>query len=239
MKIKNILNNFPKKRPQLPNKLKKIFDKFLLDNRQNFLSDLMEKWLHYSIKDRKTTKTVLEIGAGTLNHFQYENLDKIYDIIEPKEFLFRKSILKKKINKIHKNIKNCKSLYYDRIISCAVLQYHTNLPDLLYQSSIKLKKNGYHQHSIPCEGYPMWDLTRFLIRGLIFKIKYGYSFKYMTNHEHVNSLDEIIILAKFFYKDFKIKYSYPLFNKYFAFYANIEFSKPNKKNIKKYLKLKI
>ena len=77
-----------------------------------------------------------------------------------------------------------------------------------------------------------------MIRGLFFKIKYGYSYKYMTNHEHVNSLDEIIYLAKFFYKDFKIKYSYPLFTKYFAFYANIEFSKPNQKNIQKYLRLK-
>jgi hypothetical protein len=238
MKIKIELKKFPKKRPPLPKKIKKIFNKFLLNNRQNFLSELFEKWLHYSIKDRESNKTVLELGAGTLNHFKYENLNKTYDIIEPLKFLFKNSIFKKKINRIYKNIKNCNNSYYSRIISCAVLQYHTDIPELYYQSSLKLKKNGYHQHSVPCEGYLMWDLTRYLTNGLLFKIKYGYSFKYMAKHEHVNSLDEIIFLTKFFYKNFKIKYSYPFFSKFFSFYANIEFSRPNKKNIKKYLELK-
>ena len=238
MKIENILNKFPKKRPPLPIKIKKIFNNFLLNNRKNFFSEFSERWLHYSMKDRNSSKSVLEVGAGTLNHFKYENLNKTYDIIEPLKFLFKNSFFKKNINKIYKNIKDCKNLYYSRIISCAVLQYHTDIPEFLYHSSLKLKKNGYHQHSVPCEGFPIWDFTRFLTTGLIFKIKYRYSFKHMAKYEHVNNLNEIIFLIKFFYKDFKIKYSYPFFCKFLAFYANVEFSRPNKKNIKKYLKLK-
>ena len=100
-----------------------------------------------------------------------------------------------------------------------------------------MKKKGYQSHSIPCEGYPTWNLTWYLISGIFFQIKYRYSFKYIMKHEHVNNLDEIIELINFFYKKTKIKYSYPFFNKYLAFYANIEFSEPNEKNIKKYLKL--
>ena len=127
---------------------------------------------------RNSNKRTLEIGAGTLNHLEYENLDKVYDIIEPKKFLFKNNLNKKFINKIYKDLKKCKNLYYERIISCAVLEHHTNLPEFLYLSSIKMNKKGYQSHSVPCEGYPTWDLTWFLINGIIFKIKYGYSFTY-------------------------------------------------------------
>tara|TARA_Y100000816_G_scaffold127179_2_gene89501 strand:+ start:295 stop:1029 length:735 start_codon:yes stop_codon:yes gene_type:complete len=236
--IRSIIEKFPKKRPPLPNKIKKIFDKLYLKNRHSFLSQLSERWLHYIIKDRNSNKRTLEIGAGTLNHLEYENLDKVYDIIEPKKFLFKNNLNKKFINKIYKNLKKCKNLYYERIISCAVLEHHTNLPEFLYLSSIKMNKKGYQSHSVPCEGYPTWDLTWFLINGIIFKIKYGYSFKHIMRHEHVNNLDEITDLIKFFYKNVRIKYSYPFFNKYLSFYANIEFDEPNNKNIKKYLKIR-
>ena len=220
--IYNLFNKFPKKRPPLPKKLKSIFNKLYLDNRNNFLSQLSERWLHLVIKERRLKKKTLEIGAGTLNHLEFENLNKIYDIIEPKKFLF---------------IENPKKKFVDRIISCAVLEHHTNLPEFLYLSSLKMKKKGYQSHSIPCEGYPTWNLTWYLISGIFFQIKYRYSFKYIMKHEHVNNLDEILELINFFYKKTKIKYSYPFFNKYLAFYANIEFSGPNEKNIKKYLKL--
>ena len=232
-----LFNKFPKKRPPLPKKLKSIFNKLYLDNRKSFLSQLSERWLHLVIKERKIKKKTLEIGAGTLNHLEFENLNKIYDIIEPKKFLFKENPKKKFVNKIYNNLRKCKNSYYDRIISCAVLEHHTNLPEFLYLSSLKMKKKGYQSHSIPCEGYPTWNLTWYLISGIFFQIKYRYSFKYIMKHEHVNNLDEILELINFFYKKTRIKYSYPFFNKYLAFYANIEFSEPNEKNIKKYLKL--
>ena len=49
-KVFTIKKNYPKLRPLLSNSLKKIFDKHYLNNRQNFLSQLLETWLHYSIK---------------------------------------------------------------------------------------------------------------------------------------------------------------------------------------------
>ena len=56
------------------------------------MSQLSERWLHLVIKERKIKKKTLEIGAGTLNHLEFENLNKIYDIIEPKKFLFKELI---------------------------------------------------------------------------------------------------------------------------------------------------
>ena len=238
MKILDIIKRYPKKRPPLPKDIKKIFKKHYLKNRQNFLSQLSERWLHFSIDDRESRKKTLEIGAGTLNHLPFENNNKIYDVIEPKKFLIDSSKYKSKINKSFNKLEKCKKNYYDRIISCAVLEHLTNLPEFLAKSSFKMKKNGYHQHSIPCEGYFCWNISWFLFNHFIFRIKYGFSFKYIADHEHVNNLDEILILVKYFYKNVNIKYSYPFFNKHLAFYANIKFSNPNKKNINKYLKYK-
>lgn len=233
-----IKKNYPKKRRPLSRNLKKIFNKHYLNNRQNFLSQLLETWLHKSIKqiNNKKIKTI-EIGAGTLNHLKYENLkNNTYDIIEPKKFLFKNSNSLKKINKIYKTIEDCKNNYYDRIISCAVLEHLEDLPHYLVASSFKMKKSSFQSHSIPCEGYPMWDYSWTLLSGFLFRIKTGHSFKEVQKHEHLNNFDEILSLIKFFYKKVTIKYSYPFYNKYMSFYSNITFSSPNKKNIKNYLK---
>jgi len=229
---------YPKKRKPLNKDLKKIFNKFYLSNRTSFLSQLLESWLHFSIKKikKKNSKT-LEIGAGTLNHLAYENLTHTsYDIIEPKKFLFKKNYNISKINKIYKNISECKNNYYDRIISCAVLEHLENLPNFLIISSCKMKKFAFQSHSVPLEGYPMWDFSWRILSGLLFRIKTGHSFKEVQKHEHLNKFNEILFLIRFFYRKVKVKYSYPFFYKYLAFYANITFSNPNKKNIQKFIK---
>ena len=61
----NLIKKFPKKRGCLPKPIKKNFDKLYLNNRQNFLSQLSERWLHLSINDRERENKTLEIGAGT------------------------------------------------------------------------------------------------------------------------------------------------------------------------------
>jgi hypothetical protein len=238
MKIDGLLKQYPKKRPPLSKKLKKIFNRHYLENRQSILSQLSEQWLHRSIKkSKKKTSRTLEVGAGTLNHLRYGYTKNIiYDIIEPKKFLFKNSDDLKKINKIFTNIHSCKSNSYDRIISSAVLEHIEDLPDFLTTSSLKMKKLSFQSHSIPCEGYPMWNLTWTLFSGILFRLKTGCSFKEVQKHEHLNTLDEILTLIKYFYNNVSIKYSYPFYNKYMSFYANITFSNPNTKSIKLFIK---
>ncbi len=237
MYIFDLIKKYPKKRGKLPEPLKKIFDSFYLSNRENLFLQLIRRWLHSVMSDRKEGLITLEIGAGTLNHLKYEKIKK-YDIIEPKKFLYSNSSNLKLINKSFDNINQCKNNYYDRIISIAVLEHITDLPKYLYESSKKIKEDGYQQHSIPCEGYPTWNLTWYMISGISFRIKFGYSFKYIQDHEHVNNFDEILTLIKFFYKNVSIKFSYPFYNKYLSLYSNIKFSNPNEENIKKYLEYK-
>ena len=85
----SLIKKYPKKRGFLPKPIKKIFNKHYLNNRNNFLSQLSERWLHTSIDEKDMINTTLEVGAGTLNHLKYE-IKKHYDIIEPKSFLCKK-----------------------------------------------------------------------------------------------------------------------------------------------------
>jgi len=239
-KAVKLLKQYPKKRPPLNKKLKKIFDFEYKKNRTNFLSQLSESWLHFSIRGRKKFfNKSLEIGAGTLNHVPYEEMkNNKYDVIEPKKFLYKNNSNKTLINKFYDNLNIVPNNKYDRIISCAVLEHLEDLPKYLYLSSKRLKKNGYQSHSIPCEGYPVWDIVWYLASGISFKIRTGQNFREVQTHEHINSYDEILFLINFFYKKVKIIFSYPgFFTPYLSLYANITFSAPNKKNIAIYKKI--
>ncbi len=242
LNINNVLKKFPKKRRPLSKKLKKIFNEEYSRNRTNLLSQLSESWMHFSIKGRKTKKKIstLEIGAGNLNHLKYEGANNLlnYSIIEPQKFLLKNNKYLKTVN-IYKNINQIKKKSLDRIISCAVLEHMTELPNYLALSSKYLKNDGYQSHSIPCEGYPLWHLMWDIVSGIPFKIRTGFNFKEIQEYEHVNNFDEILLLIKHFYKDCDIRFSYPsFFSPYFSLYANITFSKPNRAVINKYLNAK-
>ena len=206
---------------------------------ENWLHKTIESWLHLKIPDREISGlNTLELGAGTLNHLIYENVNsKIYDIVEPKKFLYEESKFKNKVAKAHQNFEDTPENFYDRIISIAVLEHLEDLPWFLAKSSFKLKSLGYHSHSVPCEGYPTWNISWSASRALPFYLKTGQSYKKIQKHEHINNLDEIFSLINYFYKDVSIKYSYPFFvAPSVALFANITFCKPNRENINKYLK---
>lgn len=238
--INKILNKYPKKRPKLTKKILKIYKNEYRQNRNSKIISYFESWLHKSIKKLKNKKQkTLEIGAGTLNHLKYENIDNknhLYDIIEPKKFLLKKNKFINKINNCYKNFENTPNNFYNRIISCATLEHLVELPKFLAVTSFKLSKRGYHSHSIPCEGCFSWNVVNRLLMGLIFKLRTGCNYNLLMQHEHVNNFYEIYNLIKYFYKKIEIKFSYPLyFNQHFSFYANITFSNARYWRCKKYL----
>ena len=240
--LNKLIKTYPKKRPYISFKLKKIFQNEYKNNRNSKINSFFEKWMHKNILkfNNKSEINTLEIGAGTLNHLSYEELKKKdkYDIIEPKKFLFLYSSLKKKINKIHKDYNNLPNKKYDRIISCATLEHLTDLPVFLAISAFKLKnKKSFHSHSIPCEGYLAWTIANRYISGIFFKIRTGCSYNELMKHEHVNNYDEIYSIIKIFYKNVKVRFSFPFFpSPHLSFYANITFSGPKINICKKYLK---
>ena len=241
--LNELINTYPKKRPKLSLKLKKIFQNEYKINRESKINSFFEKWMHENILKikNKTKINTLEIGAATLNHLYYEDLKKKdkYDIIEPKKFLYRNSILKKRINKKYPDFNNLPNKKYDRIISCATLEHITDLPKFLAISAFKLKnKNSFHSHSIPCEGYLAWTIANRYISGMLFRLRRGCSYNELMQYEHVNNYDEIYSIIKIFYEDVKVRFSYPFFlSPHTSFYSNITFSKPKISVCKKYLKL--
>jgi len=237
--INKINDKYPKFRPKLNSNIKNIFKTEYKLNRENKLVTIIESWMHRAIhRVKKKNVNILEIGAGTLNHVVYElPYSKFnYDIVEPKKYLYKKSKFKKFIKNFYSSYKEVPNNHYDVINSCATLEHLQNLPEFLTLSAFKIKKRGIHSHSIPCEGYFIWKLFNRYINGVIFKIRTGENWNNFMSHEHLNNYDEIIGLIKFFYKNVKIKFSYPFFySPHTSFYANIFFSNPKKKLCKRFL----
>lgn len=123
----------------------------------------MGKWLHKQVaKDvKKTDKDIdtLEIGAGTLNHLDYEQSIISYDIVEPFTELFEKSDQLKRINNIFSDILDIDSdSKYSRVISIATFEHIVDLPVVVAKAALLLKKNGSLRVSVPNEGTILWKL---------------------------------------------------------------------------------
>lgn len=205
-----------KTRPPLPPEYEKIFEEAYKANREGrgiaaFLSQRMESWMHRAVaKSKFGQNSVLEIGAGTLNHLKYElpfQTDSnirypSYDIIEPFTKLYEDSLYLDKIRNIYSDITDIPQDtlgQYDRIISIAVFEHVLDLDNLLDQSRRLLKDDGLHVIAIPNEGHFLWRLGWSCTTGLAFRMKYGLDYSVIINHEHVNTADEIeVLLTKYF-----------------------------------------
>src|SRR5204863_2302140 len=86
-----VLSRFPKQRPPLPEAYQKIYVEHYKRNREgasaaSSLSQKMESWMHRKVagdvvgSDRECR--TLEVGAGNLNHLQYEPARGRYDVVE-------------------------------------------------------------------------------------------------------------------------------------------------------------
>ena len=98
-----------------------------------------------------------------------------------------------------------------------------NLPKEIIYCKNLLKKRGILQVAVPCEGEIAFKLGWLITTAIAFKIKYNLDYSKMIKYEHVNTLNEILIILK---NNFKIKkfsrspFILPIKN--FSFYAYIE-----------------
>ncbi len=222
--MNNIFGRFPKKRTKLPEKYEKIYQKEYLYNRSskgfiNSIKHKLEAWMHYRVAHIKG-ENILEIGAGTLNHVKYEKKYKIYDVVEPNQFLYIKSGNRRYINNIYRSAKEIpRDKVYDKIFSIAVFEHLENLPEEINILLKHLKKGGILQAAIPGEGNILWGICWRLTTAVSFYIRYGLNYGLIMKHEHINDYKEITEIIKFFFKNIKIKY-FPF--KYFCIYLYIE-----------------
>jgi hypothetical protein len=101
----------------------------------------------------------LEIGAGTLNHTDFEPEIGPYDIVEPMSFLYEGS---HKLGRLRSTFSDVSEISlaarYDRIISVATFEHVCDLPDIVARTGILLRAGGTVRVGIPSEGTALWAL---------------------------------------------------------------------------------
>lgn len=204
-------------RPKLPDNYKKVYSEWMAINRTGgtqvvSLANRLERWMHYQVaKDlknfnSKNVLTTLEIGAGTINHKNYERDCGPYDIIEPDKNLLSLATNKNRVRHIYDSIYDIEgSEKYDRIISIAVLEHLTDLPSVLHKASQLLKPGGTFRAGIPNEGSWLWKLGWSLTTARVFQQKYGLDYGVLMAYEHVSTAEEIIAECRKVFKKVTVR----------------------------------
>ena len=226
-----ILDKFPKKRPELPQAYKDIYDLHYNRNRSGetkatSLSMKMEQWLHKKVAEdvQLQTKETLEIGAGNLNQLPYELKVDNYDVVEPFDALLENSEHKNRIRSFYKDILEINDRKYERITSVATFEHILDLPLVVAKAILLMKEGATLRASIPNEGTILWRMGT-MLTGAEFKKMYGLDYQILLKHEHVNTSAEIESLLRYFFTDVEINV-FGL-SKKLAFYVFLSCSKPN------------
>ena len=89
--------------------------------------------MHGMVASRGGPGSILEIGAGSLNHVPYEKCVPIYDCVEPFRELYEASRYQEQIRNLYKDVKGIpEHARYDRILSLALLEHLEDLPGAKY-----------------------------------------------------------------------------------------------------------
>ncbi len=207
-----LFSRFPKTRPPLPQAYQNIYNAHYLRNREGAspatsLAKKMESWMHRKgaadVTGRPADYRTLEIGAGSLNHLQYEPSSKHYEIVEPFTELYRGSKYLSRIESIYADLSEIQDGSYDRIISIAVFEHLCNLPSVVARCGTLLALNGQLRVAIPSEGTLLWGLGWRLTTGIEFKLRHGLDYGVLMKHEHVNTASEIAGVLRWFFKSIR------------------------------------
>lgn len=241
-----MFEQYPKTKTNLPPEYQAIFDKHYYENREGLsnvtsITKRLEVWMHKKvaldvININKEIST-LELGAGTLNHLDYEINTRPYDIVEPYEKLFNNSKCLDRIRNVYSDtFKIPEQAKYKRVISIATLEHLINLPLVVAKVGLLLTDDGNFRAGIPNEGTFLWKLGWKFTTGLEFKIRYNLNYKVIMEYEHVNTANEIEEVLKYFFYTVKCKV-YGLSKKLglYRFYSCFE---PNIKNCLNFIKSK-
>ena len=203
--------NFPKERPALDKKIKKIYEAQYIDNRQgkspmSNIAQKLESWMHKQVANAiQPNSRLLEIGAGTLNHLNYEKGYKTYDVVEPFQELVDQSHQKKLINNFYKDIFEINEKY-DFIFSVATLEHLTSLPKIVSKAAIQLDENGKFLAAIPSEGGFLWGASWRISTGLEFFIRHRLNYGNLMRYEHVTNFYEIESFLRIIFKKVNIRH---------------------------------
>ncbi|MFM7289731.1 MAG: class I SAM-dependent methyltransferase [Planctomycetia bacterium] len=230
--MNDILRRYPKRRPELPDGHRRVYEAHYLANRNatyrtTSISSRMEAWMHRHVaKDLRAGQEpiTLEVGAGTLNHLPYEPAVSIYDVVEPFQLLLDHSAHRARIRHTYRSITEVPTTQrYDRIVSIATFEHIEDLPDVVSRCAVLLAHDGCLRVGIPNEGTILWRLGT-AVTGFEFRMKYGLDYQTLMRHEHVNTADEIEAVLRCYFRS--VTAAVCGISRRFAFYRFLECALP-------------
>jgi hypothetical protein len=241
MTIEQVLAQFPKTRPDLSEAHRKIYVDEYRANREgaNFTSSIatrLEQWMHRRVAAGQVRGDVLELGAGTLNHLQYERTHAGYDVVEPFAALYARCPWRQMVRRFYPSIGAIGGgKKYSRIISIAVLEHMIDLPREIAHACRLLHPGGVFQAGFPTEGGALWGCAWRFGTGIAYRIRTGLDYAELMRHEHVNSEAEILAVARYFFEDVAIE-RFPLRGKHLSLYTYLEARRPRCERSERYLR---
>jgi ubiquinone/menaquinone biosynthesis C-methylase UbiE len=203
---------WPKILPELTPEQERISDDFMhywhevLPKRYGVVDDFNHRYVVRQAP-RQFVRT-LEIGAGLGEHLTYENLSPgqkaNYTALELRPNMAAR--IKERFPEIQTHVGDCQARlefpdgYFDRILAIHVLEHLPNLPAAITEMHrLCSKEHGIFSVVIPCEGSTVYTLARRISAQRIFEKRYGQSYGWLIEREHLNRPGEIIEeLRKYF-----------------------------------------
>jgi trans-aconitate methyltransferase len=101
---------------------------------------------------------------------------------------------------------------YDKIISIAVLEHLTELPDIVAMCAQRLAPGGAFAAGFPTEGGLAWYSAWRFGTGTAYRMRTGLSYAPLMRHEHVNDAREIESVVRLFFRTVeRRRFPLPLF----------------------------
>ena len=180
----------------------------------------LESWMHRQVAASPGAR-LLELGAGTLNHLQYERHVECYDVIEPSAALLAGAASRAGLHHLYDSVYDVPATQnYDRIFSVAVLEHLSDLPAIVAACAMHLAPGGVFQAGIPAEGGLLWGASWRLTTGVAYRLRTGLDYGAVIRHEHINTAADILAVLNYLFDDVRVRW-FPLPARHAAFYGYV------------------
>lgn len=229
---RQLLARFPKVRAKLPPAYQAFHTNFYQAAREGrhagaSVALMLEKWMHKKVLSPDNGFPLLELGAGTLNHVPFEPPQGDYDVVEPMAVLYEGKLERARIRDTFADTDEVPGdRRYPRIVSVAVLEHITNLPEVIARAALLLTPGGSFRAGIPSEGGLLWYLAYTFGTGASFRLKYGLDYGVYQRYEHVNKAWEIEAVIRMFFRRVSIA-RFPFPGLHLSFYTHLDAAEPD------------
>lgn len=191
---------WPKKLPDFTEEQIRISADFMdahLHAVQTSWYSFVENFNHgYPLRTYRPNISTLEIGAGIGAHLAYEKLEQQqYTAVELLPDLARQIQEKyPNVTVINGDVQKRLPLpdsSFDRVLAVHVLEHLPDLPAALREIHRVIKPDGIFGIVIPCEGGLATHMARNISARPHFEKKYGQSYDWFINSQHINMPNEI------------------------------------------------